>query len=232
MLFCSVCILSFSAEQQRPCHLSETDCALLASKQLQAAKSKARRKPGRRQPQLPRVAALCVDRRLIMPRREGFAVPDLARSEADFFCGVFASPRTTSSTKTGRLARPSTAMGIARAIGEKGEGDKFRQDNIERCRNSFRRLALDSRAARSTSSSNIKSQKPLDAKTAETARRRGMQDSRQDSGVLDPDAAQNAAGVANCMKVLMHPVTPTVQIRRYDCRRTRRSCNVLCHMKQ
>lgn len=199
--------------------MSEIDRALLASRQLQAVKSKARRKPGRRQPQLPRVAALCVDRRLIMPRREGCAVPDLARSEADFFRGVFASPRTTSSTKTGRLARPSTAMGIARAIGEKGECVKFRQENIERCRNSFGRLALDSRAARSTSSSNIKFQKPLDAKTAETARRREMQNSQQDSGVLDPNAAQNAAGVANCMKVLMHPVTPTFQIQRYDFRR-------------
>lgn len=111
---------------------------------------------------MPRVAHISIERRFIQPRWDESApvAPDLARSEGDFFRGLFDPPLPKEATRD-VLARqrPSTAMGSVRArVGGGGaggregrdngwEGDTWRQENVERSRQSFSKLALDATAA-------------------------------------------------------------------------------------
>ena len=114
---------------------------------------------------VPRVANITVDRRFVQPRWDENAplAPDLARSESDFFRGLFDPPlkkEVARDVVDTRARRPSTAMGFVRARAggmdkeacrsplrrqQDGgwEGDMWRQENVERSRQSFGKLALD-----------------------------------------------------------------------------------------
>jgi hypothetical protein len=152
-------------------------------------------------------------------------VPDLARSEADFFRGVFTSPRC----KPRLVARPSTAMGIqqVRAGDRRGQGENLRQETVERSRNSFNRLAIDPRFAHPTTSTlEVIQAKQVDGTQHHTKEVEPEKCRPVRSGALGmPPQEVPAEAFCSSEKsteedpsfshVLMHPVTATVQINRY-----------------
>lgn len=100
---------------------------------------------------MPRVALMILDRRFAAPRwNDNARGPDLARSESEFFRGVFDPPlRKQASLDIHSQVRPSTAQGLARPpVDSSLRGvvnvDAWRQENLERSRLSFGKLVLDS----------------------------------------------------------------------------------------